>query len=1594
MTVTEVAGPQPEVRLMRAAAEAQRDSVRGVIEQLEPLDWSAPGFEGADRAAFLLAEAYARSGALSRLIAFGGTIERWTVQSDATRWVVQRARLAAIEQGAATVETHAVGGASTDALAASALLRRGDASGALALLQAGRDTSALGLAVRAQANAALGLDDHLSLQALTTADTLSPLGRDLADAARITLGSRALQAGRDPAQWWSGLSSDGAFAARAAHLEGLWRLERGERDSARVALSRALRHARTHDESRAVLRALGSADLDAGEWVAAHARFAAADSSWDSQWEALGWLEARDGAGAPWPAWSRMAQGLGSAWLSGEGEDALWRDRIRSATDLRQGFHPGSPPLTTHEGAGEDPAVALPPTPEEWQRLGAARAGAQEADHALARTRWALDRERVSLAQLRSYLGIGLEDARESSAALAGSLARLDSLARSLSALDERLRALRDAATLRVLSRAARVREQVQAHRLWMSGMQRLRLAGPDSVRMTWSPAPHAAPPAVLDAESAIAAQVDSIAAAIAAETPARIAASYERAWRPGLIDGVLAQREVALAALAWARRLEVTIDSSLAAASSSERERWLRARLAPLEQRVDSTARAAMAIERAVVLAAVARTRTAMEQERESLDYGLAAAAYGASVRLAASAAPAGPAVRSRADSNTVAELDAELDDPEAAAWREKGIVTMRDFLLRHPGSPARGEMRFRLADLEMLSARQRFREAMAAYLAQPTATRRGALPVLDHGPALALYRAILAEDRTFEHTDATLFNAAMILADVGDDEARGLFETLVADHPGSTYRQESQLRLGDMAFADGDLLGSVPLYTAAAAGDDRALEVMARYKLGWAHFNEQRHAEAAAAFGSVLDVYAAHPELAQQTDLAAESESYLVHSLAGGGGADAFARHFAGSGSRPYESRVLLSLGQHFRRYGEFARAAEVDVACLQRYPESPEALTSAQRLVQTHERGDRQDRARAARLDVAPRFAPGSAWARAQTSDSLRAEGEAFARSAWLKVAQQHHQAAREKGDPADWRATRDQYATLLRVWPRDPASALLHMHLGEAEARLGDPVAALAHYRAAAHDTPDSLQMQARWQQVAVTDAWYERTRGAAVRGSDSLARAVRTAAAEMLEHHPSHSGSADLRWRRAQLAMAHGWHDEAIADLAAMVLQHPNDRRAADAAVQRAEALFQLGRFDDAGGAFEEARMLALASHRDTLARRASQAIPVSWHRFAEASVAADSNAHLRHAERFARVARDWPDYPQAHAALYRAGLAYLAAGRTAEGVRELERLTERHADTEQAREARLQIPRAWEAAGRQALAAEGFLAFAKRHPDDSGAADAWLHAADLRTALGDSTLADSLRLAYLSRHPDDHETAMAVYETLARRELLMVDAAHPVSSLLAMTAPARGSRPVPRSRLGQYLALGRQHPTLVSRELVAQVRFLQGEEAMAAFDAVRLTLPLKRSLAQRQARLDSVLARYRRAADVGVPTWSQAAACRIGDALTSFATALERSERPADLHGDDRLAYEDVLLAQAQGFRGRAQDVWSDLLRKAAKSSTDDPWILRARNSLWQGLGTRFFFQPEVEFPVVALRRTPRAAADESPARPLAEDRR
>lgn len=1583
------------MRLGRAALERSVGNTRGVVENLSTLDFSTePAFAEADRAAFLLGQAYLELGGRERFVTLARQVATWQKTSPYTRWLAFQLAL---------VETE----------------RSQDPKPLIAAADGNGEPTPLMRYLKAQTLAATGADATSDWTRLAEADTVSPIGRDLAGAALIQLATQAAQRGEDPRPLLSRVAAGSRYGLRARHMAGVAALERGDTTSGAAILGALAARDSNYAARREVDLALAGQALDEGRWEAAHVTYQEIDKDWLQHRDVLKRLLASADHDSLWRTWEANSSLSPALMLDTRPAREQAEALADASVDLTKRPESAIPSLDAPAPVADSPWSIAPPPAEMWKALAGSARQLGETSHALAETRWAEARERESLAGLRRYLDGGLDRARREAADLAAHASLLDSLVRTLADLDARLKAARDEATRRITRRTMDILEASIKDLRWMQGMRHFHLEGPNRERAEAAPEGYPLPDSVVAGEEALARAIQGFAQRMADQAPDLIARSYRDAWRPGVIDRAAAQDSAAHAALRWARWLATTIDSGIAGTAGSAELARLAARADSLTRAADALRAAHEAARAAAAREAIARAATALEAEREGIDYGLAASAYGMGVRLGppgvsdtlvattragAASAPEG----TRRDTSVVAaEPVDEMDEPAAVRWRGEAVTLHQAFLKTHPDSPARGEIRFRLADLLLVEARRGFREQMAAYVADQAAGGKGGvpLPVLSHAPALALYRSILAQDSTFEHRDAALFNAGMILADSGDPEAERMFDRLVTSHPQSPYCQEAYLRMGDMKFNARLYAESIRLYEKATTGADPSLEAIARYKTGWAHYNQDHYAEAALAFAGVLDLYATEKRNAIQADIEGEAESYLVHSLAGAGGAGAFTAHFERTGKRDYEIRILMALGQHFRRFGQYDQAAAADELALRRYPDHADALLSAQRLIDTHQRANQPAKAREARLGFAARFAPGSAWSNAQSADSVRTAGAEFARTALRTVAQEYHLKARESHAAADWRNALDLYEQVLTSWPRDDDAPALALRAGEAATQLGEHARALRHYETAAGSSQDSIATQGLWQRVAVTDAWYESTRGSgadgkgrAATGSDSLARAVLAEADRLRERFPNHPQSADLLWREGNLAFAHGWLDISAGHFGTLAKAHPTDKRAPRAAILKADAWFRLGRFDVAGGAYEEALVTARAAGADSLRRRAEQAIPVSYYRHAESAVAEDSSRFERHAELFQQVASRFPRYEHAHLAQYRAGLAWGRSGRQKDAVRAYQAVIDSFPRSTYVRDAQLEIARAWEADGDKEQSAAAYARFAERYPADKGAADSWLKSADLYAGAGKEDKALEIRLAYVKRYPNDVETAMEVYEALAVKELATVGPSKPISSLLPKPEPApakatprkgkktaKGKKPAPKPApppppagpppyLAEYLKLAATHPNLASRGIMAQVRYLQAEEARPAYEAMRIRQPLPPSIAAKQKSLDHLMGLYRQSVDIGVPEWTHASTYRIGEALVAFGDALEKSERPADLAGDGLAAYEEVLVDRAGQFSTRGENVWSDLLRQKGKDAKDDPWLAKARSALWSRLGDRFAYIPEADYPLVAAR--------------------
>jgi len=167
----------------------------------------------------------------------------------------------------------------------------------------GGESSALLSYLKALALEAAGRDDEAELARLSGADTTTALGRDLAGAAIIRRGARALARGEDARALLETVPAGSRYASRARHMRGLVALEHGDVDQGRRILASLLADDSSYAARRQVSLGLAGRFLDEGRWDAAHEAHREIEQDWTRHHEMLRRILAEGSFDALWSSW-------------------------------------------------------------------------------------------------------------------------------------------------------------------------------------------------------------------------------------------------------------------------------------------------------------------------------------------------------------------------------------------------------------------------------------------------------------------------------------------------------------------------------------------------------------------------------------------------------------------------------------------------------------------------------------------------------------------------------------------------------------------------------------------------------------------------------------------------------------------------------------------------------------------------------------------------------------------------------------------------------------------------------------------------------------------------------------------------------------------------------------------------------------------------------------------------------------------------------------------------------------------------------------------------------------------------------------------
>jgi tetratricopeptide (TPR) repeat protein len=894
---------------------------------------------------------------------------------------------------------------------------------------------------------------------------------------------------------------------------------------------------------------------------------------------------------------------------------------------------------------------------------------------------------------------------------------------------------------------------------------------------------------------------------------------------------------------------------------------------------------------------------------------------------------APPAEAARKAVPPPTLADLarrSAPVNPGDAVAADAAEAARSYEEFLRIDGADAalRAQALRRLGDLRLAEAEG----LLARDAADSAAAGVAALQAVD------AYRRLLDGWPGHADTDAVLYQLARALEFTGDaTAASAALDRLVAQFPDSPYFAEAEFRRAETFFSAGRYAEAERAYAAVLAGDRPSeFRQQAQYKFAWSLFKQGRDEESGRAFLELLDsLLVAHGELRAaaeltraEQELADDALRALAITFAALDGPATLQAVLGVHGPVAYESRLYASLGDLYVEKERFQDGAEAYRAFARRRPTDPEAPLLLVRATDAYAKGGFGSLVLDGKRQLVEEYGPSSAYWAARNGRIDPAVSAAL-QSNLLDLAQHHHALAQKSGSSTERDAAIRWYRDYLGGFDDSPLAPRTRLLLADLLFDGGRFEEAAAEYERAGYGyaaNPDAVRAA-----YAALVAYAE----AEQRAPESQRPAISARAIESSLHYadsfPASPETPGVLTRTCKALFDAG--DRERAEQVAQRVLALGAR--ADAGQQLvawtvlAHVYFDSGRYSEAEGAYTA--LVQRLPPADPLYGEATERLAASVYRQAEARQAAGDVQGA--VGEFLRVATVAPSSPIRAAAEFDAATLLIGASDWSGAAIVLERFRREHPGHALQAEATRKLALAYLEGGRPLEAAREFDRIAA-DPAESGdiRRTARWQAAELYAEHGDVAAARRAYADYVSEFPVPFAPAIEARQELAD---------------LARTAGDGGERQRWLAELVAADAAAGSERTDRSRVLAAQASLELAEPLDAAARAVRLAVPLDRSLLARKKALESALAAYGRAADYAVASVTTAASYAMADLYRDFGSALLASERPRDLTPEELEQYDLLLEEQAFPFEEKAISIHERNARRAAEGVYDE-WVRKS----------------------------------------------
>jgi cellulose synthase operon protein C len=866
--------------------------------------------------------------------------------------------------------------------------------------------------------------------------------------------------------------------------------------------------------------------------------------------------------------------------------------------------------------------------------------------------------------------------------------------------------------------------------------------------------------------------------------------------------------------------------------------------------------------------------------------------------------------------------QVEVRTDEPVAAS-SERARQNYQEFLKLQSGDAAlRAEAMRRLGDLELEAGEL---DRIEKDLAQGSP--------LDTSDAIVLYSKLLEAYPNYERNDAVLYQLARAYeADQQGDKALATLDLLVRRYPASRYRSEAEFRRGEVLFMARRWPEAQAAYASVMAiGPRSEFFEQSLYKHGWALYKLGDTEAALGSFAKLLDrklLDANGTELdldrfsRPQRELVEDALRVCAITFSfedDAKGVDAFlTRH----GRKPYAHLLYATLGDLYVSKERWTDAADAYRAFAKREPNHERAPLLQMQAIDAYKRGGFASLVLDGKREYVEQYRLGSSfWASRKPADAPLVVREL--KTNVKDLAAFYHAQAQASKQPADYQAAARWYREFLQSFPDDPEAAATSYLLADTLFDSHQFRDAALQYERSAYDYPPGAKSATAGYAALVAYDKGEAELGGEARsawhrqGLDSALRFATT-----FQEHPE---SAPVLVRTAREFYDLKEYAKAI-DVADIVLAR---RPAVDAEKQRtawtviANGQFELGEFDKAEGAYLQVQTLLAPG--DPQRGAIDERIAASVYKQGEARKAAGDDAGA--VEDFLRIAKLAPSAKIRTTADYDAAALLIGLKDWPRAIDVLEGFRRNFPASELQPEVTRKLAVAYVEAGRPGLAATEFERIAAApggSPDVQR--EALAQAATLYEKSGDLGKTVSSWESYVKRFPQPFEPAMEAREKLAEIAQQQGDAPRR-AALLGDIVRADSAAGVARTDRSRYLA--------------ARAALELAQPSRDEFNAIRLTLPLRKSLEAKREAMQHALKAYGAADGYAIAEVSTAATFAMAELYRQLGEDLLKSERPKTLAGEELEQYDLLLEEQAFPFEEKAIEVHLVNAARAAQGLYD-----------------------------------------------------